>query len=156
MAHTGCLVLALQETSCCNSPMDYTQQRGQSSRTRARKHSRALGQSLVVCGVPLPQPSSVSLYAYGCFACMYVWVPHVCRLPMKARKDIYAWDVTRFTGSCEPPCGHWELNLGLLQERQLPLTTEPSLSSLLAFSFSFFFSFLFLHHHFPLFLLLSV
>ena len=34
---------------------------------------------------------------------------------------------TEGTDNCEPPCGGWELNLGLLQEQQVLLTTEPSL-----------------------------
>lgn len=31
------------------------------------------------------------------------------------------------TAGCETPCGCWALNLGLLQERQVALTAEPSL-----------------------------
>lgn len=34
---------------------------------------------------------------------------------------------TRITGGCELPRGCWELNLGLLQEHQMALTTEPTL-----------------------------
>lgn len=86
VACTGCLISALQETSCCNSPMDYTQQKGQSPRPRARKHSQALRQSLLAYRLPLPQSSSVLLYAYGCFAWMYECAPHTCWLPMRTRK----------------------------------------------------------------------
>jgi len=28
---------------------------------------------------------------------------------------------------CEPPCGHWDLNSGPLEEQSVLLTTEPSL-----------------------------
>jgi hypothetical protein len=31
------------------------------------------------------------------------------------------------TDGCEPPCGFWELNLGLLEEQPVLLTAEPSL-----------------------------
>jgi hypothetical protein len=30
-------------------------------------------------------------------------------------------------GSCEPPCGHWELNSGPLEEQSVLLTIEASL-----------------------------
>jgi hypothetical protein len=30
---------------------------------------------------------------------------------------------------CEPPCGHWELNSGPLEEQTVLLTSEPSLQS---------------------------
>jgi hypothetical protein len=41
------------------------------------------------------------------------------------------------TYGCEPPCPCWEANLGLLQEKQVPLTTEPSLHPLILFNFIF-------------------
>jgi hypothetical protein len=31
---------------------------------------------------------------------------------------------------CEPPCGNWELNSGLLEEQSVLLTAEPSLQPL--------------------------
>lgn len=31
------------------------------------------------------------------------------------------------TYGCEPPCGCWDLNSGLLEEQSVLLTTEPSL-----------------------------
>jgi hypothetical protein len=31
------------------------------------------------------------------------------------------------TDGCEPPCGCWDLNLGLSEEQSVLLTTEPSL-----------------------------
>ena len=34
---------------------------------------------------------------------------------------------SRVTGSCELPCGCWEWNLGLVEERPVLLTAEPSL-----------------------------
>ena len=34
------------------------------------------------------------------------------------------------TDGCEPPCGCWELNSGLLEEEPLLLTSEPSLQPL--------------------------
>jgi hypothetical protein len=36
-----------------------------------------------------------------------------------------AWDP--IIDGCEPPCGCWELNSGLLQEQSVLLTSEPSL-----------------------------
>ena len=33
------------------------------------------------------------------------------------------------TDSCEPTCGCWELNSGLLEEQSVLLTAEPSLQS---------------------------
>jgi hypothetical protein len=36
---------------------------------------------------------------------------------------------TGFTDGCEPPRGCWELNLGLLEDQQVLLTTELSIQS---------------------------
>ena len=51
------------------------------------------------------------------------------------------------TDGCEPPCGCWELNSGLLEEQSVLLTAEPSLQTqsffLSVFFFFVFFSFLF-------------
>lgn len=48
---------------------------------------------------------------------MYVCVPHVCLVPTEAKMGFTR---TGVTGGCEPPCGHWGLNLGLLED-QTPL-----------------------------------
>jgi hypothetical protein len=67
------------------------------------------------------------IYAYECFARMYMYVYHM-----------YAWypqwleESTRSSGTCvmngrEPSYGCWELNLGPLQRLHKFLTAEPSL-----------------------------
>jgi hypothetical protein len=38
---------------------------------------------------------------------------------------------TRITDCCEPSCGSWELNSGLVGKQMVLLTTEPSLLSFL-------------------------
>ena len=43
---------------------------------------------------------------------------------------------TSYMSGCEPPCRWWELNLGLLQEQEMLLTTGPFLQANF-FSFSF-------------------
>ena len=52
------------------------------------------------------------IYMHGCFACMCEGVGS---------------PGTGVTGSCEPPCGRWELNLDPLEEQSVLLTAEPSL-----------------------------
>ena len=48
----------------------------------------------------------------------------MCMLcPNRSLDPLEPWD------SCEPPCVCWELNLGLLQERQVLLTPETTLQS---------------------------
>ena len=54
---------------------------------------------------------------------MYIYVYHVHGWYLwKSEKGSLG---TGITDSCEPPCGCWELNLGLLPEQMLS-TTEPS------------------------------
>jgi hypothetical protein len=50
-----------------------------------------------------------------------MWIHHHClQTHQKRTSDL-------ITDGCEPPCGCWELNLGLLEEQSVHLTTEPSL-----------------------------
>lgn len=46
------------------------------------------------------------MYFYTCiFACGYVCVPHVCMVPMGARRGRYIpWNWSYLPDSCEPPC----------------------------------------------------
>jgi hypothetical protein len=53
--------------------------------------------------------------------CALVFYLHIC-LCEGVRSP-----VTGVTDSCEPPCGYWELNPGLLDEQSVFLTTEPPL-----------------------------
>jgi hypothetical protein len=50
---------------------------------------------------------------------MYEYTVAVFRHQKKASDPI--------TDGCEPPCGCWDLNSGLLEEQSVLLTTEPSL-----------------------------
>lgn len=65
------------------------------------------------------------MLCYECFACMYVWVPLTCLVPMENRKGGYPR--TGIADICKPPCGYWESSLGPLQEQQVFSTTKPSL-----------------------------
>jgi hypothetical protein len=56
-----------------------------------------------------------------------MYMPAICRGQKKVSNPL---DITEVIGSCEPPCGYWELDLGLLQEQQVFLTTKPSLQPL--------------------------
>lgn len=46
---------------------------------------------------------------------MYVCVPHACLVPTEARRK-HRVPLTGITDGCEPLCGCWELNPGLLEE----------------------------------------
>lgn len=59
-----------------------------------------------------------NFYVHQCFAFMYVCL-RVSYPPG-----------TGVTNSCALPCEYWELNSGLLEERPVLITTEPSLMSL--------------------------
>ena len=62
--------------------------------------------------------------AYGCFICMYVGASCVC--PRRPEEGIRSpW--TGVTDGCQLPRGCWELNLCLLEEQLVSLTTDPSL-----------------------------
>lgn len=58
-------------------------------------------------------------------ACMYVQYVcmHVCMFIMYF---LVGFPGTIVIDGYEPPCGDWKPNLGPLQDRQVPLTTEPS------------------------------
>lgn len=61
-----------------------------------------------------------------CFDYMYVCVPAVCLISLEARRGcLTPWHRSYMDGY-EPPCGCWDLDLGLLQE-QVFLNSEPSL-----------------------------
>lgn len=53
---------------------------------------------------------------------MYVYAPHAYLVPKEVDRDVGPLgsdelEMTQFiTHSWEPPCGCWELNLGLLEE----------------------------------------
>lgn len=66
-------------------------------------------------------------YICGCFACMCVCVLHEWCLqrPEESNRS----PETRITDCCEPSCGSWELNSGLVGKQMVLLTTEPSLLS---------------------------
>lgn len=49
-------------------------------------------------------------------ASVFVYVLHVCRIPWKSEEDIKCHG-TRVRGNCEPPCGFWEPNPGILQDQ---------------------------------------
>jgi hypothetical protein len=54
-----------------------------------------------------------------------MWVYYHClQMHQKVASDL-------ITDGCEPPCGCWELNSGLLEEQSVFLTAEPSLQPLL-------------------------
>jgi hypothetical protein len=54
------------------------------------------------------------IYMYRCFACMYTCVPSECLVSTEVRRGSRTLRTT-VTGSCEPPCGCWELNPSSLQ-----------------------------------------
>lgn len=55
---------------------------------------------------------------------------HICHMhawyPRKPKVDIRSPE-TRVTGGCEPPCRHWDLNLGFLKEPPVLLIADTSL-----------------------------
>ena len=61
------------------------------------------------------------------YLCEYLaaWVSlcHVCAWCPQSSEEGMGCSEAEVTDGCEPPCGCWELNLGLLQEK-VPLTTE--------------------------------
>lgn len=59
---------------------------------------------------------------------MCVWCIHVCAVPVDGRRGHWV-PGTGVARSCEPPCEGWELNPGLWQKEQAPLTTESSYQS---------------------------
>jgi hypothetical protein len=60
-------------------------------------------------------------------ACVHAY--HMGTVPTEAREGIWSFG-TGVTDGCEPPCECWELNLSLLDEQPVLLTTEPSLQLL--------------------------
>lgn len=60
------------------------------------------------------------------FACVYICVPCLCLVSMKAKRGDYLPE-TKAAGFCELPRGHREPNPDLLQEQQKSSLAEPSL-----------------------------
>lgn len=57
---------------------------------------------------------------YQSFVSIYLYVLSACLVAVEARRE--------YQGDYEPPCGHWELNMGLLQEYQVFLSPGSHLS----------------------------
>lgn len=57
-----------------------------------------------------------------CFSCMYV-----CVVSLEGTDSTG----TGVTEGCGSPCGFWEMNLGLLQNKQMPLTSDLPLTTYL-------------------------
>lgn len=57
-----------------------------------------------------------------CFSCIYV-----CVVSLKGTDSTG----TGVTEGCGSPCGFWEMNLGLLQNKQMPLTSDLPLTTYL-------------------------
>lgn len=74
-------------------------------------------------------------YEYGVFAYMYVCVPYMCLVVEVSRGHLLPWHWV--ADGCEPPYGHWQPNLGPLQEQPVLLTAELSLSGPLEISLTF-------------------
>jgi hypothetical protein len=69
------------------------------------------------------QENGKSIFLKICISCAFVFCLHVCLCEGVRSPG------TTVIDKCELPCGCWELNLGLLEEQQVLLTTEPSLRS---------------------------
>jgi hypothetical protein len=52
---------------------------------------------------------------------------HVCGYTVAVFRHTRRGNRLPITDGCEPPCGFWKLNSGLLEEQSVLLTTEPSL-----------------------------
>lgn len=70
---------------------------------------------------------NTSFYIHRCLAYIYVCVPHVCLLPMEAKRGHqipwywgYRW---------KPPCACWELNRDFSEKAASALSMEPSLQA---------------------------
>jgi hypothetical protein len=66
---------------------------------------------------------SISLYLFGCFACMFVCASHVCSVQGGQKRALHSLG-TSVTNHCELPRGCWDLNLGSLGEQPELLTAE--------------------------------
>lgn len=59
-------------------------------------------------------------YGGECFACTCVWISRACPVAMEVTRRLgIPWD-------CEPPCGCWEVNPGLLEEERGECLTAAS------------------------------
>lgn len=65
------------------------------------------------------------MYVYGSFVSMNIYIQHV-QHPWRPEKSTGA-PRTGVTDGCQLPRGCWELNLCLLEEQLVSLTTDPSL-----------------------------
>lgn len=68
----------------------------------------------------------ILFYVCALSPCMYEYHRHAW-LPWSSEEDIRP-PRTRVKDGREPPHGCWDLNTGLLQEPQVPLTAGPSLN----------------------------
>jgi hypothetical protein len=90
------------------------------------------GRPVIVCNCMLTGPVMVIILLYvTCYTMMCIlknylyilWIQVHCsylQIHQKRASD-------PITDGCEPPCGCWELNSGLLEEQSVLLTAEPSL-----------------------------
>lgn len=66
------------------------------------------------------------IYTYVCMCVtMWIFVYHVHARSNRDKKRLRS-SGTKFAGYCDPPCGFWFLNSGLLQDQQVPSATESS------------------------------
>lgn len=60
--------------------------------------------------------------------CLNICLCTVCAVPMESREGIrIPLELEFYIDGCEPLCGYWVLNPGLLEQKSVLLTTESSL-----------------------------
>lgn len=77
-------------------------------------------------------PSVIFMYTYVCVrACVHVYLNEFMWVSACISREARRTGSleTRVTDSCKPRCVCWKLNLGPLEEQQVPLTTESYLQS---------------------------
>jgi hypothetical protein len=57
----------------------------------------------------------------------FLFIDFMCGVHYQSLQTYQKRVSDHITDGCEPPCGCWELNSGLLEEQSVLLTTEPSL-----------------------------
>ena len=99
---------------------------------------RARGQPWVLSHPPLFKILKIEIYfkylfyVLWVFACLYKCAPCACLVSAEVKRGCQI-SGTGLKDRCEPPCGCWVLDLGLLQEQPVLLTTDSSFSSTVAF-----------------------
>jgi hypothetical protein len=68
---------------------------------------------------------SYIVFSFSIFFKIYLF--HVCEYMSSCLQTHQKRALDTITDGCEPPCCCWDLNLGLLEEWSVLLTTEPSL-----------------------------